>query len=85
MKTIKFLTILFTLLLGTAITASAQGTGSTDDGTINVTPVAGKTNQWTLTMPGSDVVVTAVPAEAYAVLTKNGTDDEEHDTYTLTF
>ncbi len=79
MKTIKFLTILFTLLLGTAITASAQG----NDGTINVTKNDNGTYTTSMPNDGSGVVLTVL--NPYAVLKKNGTYDEGHDTYTLTF
>lgn len=82
MKTIKFLTILFALIFGVAIGASAQNS----DGTVTATPVSGKTNQWLFTMPASNVTLTPTYAkEAYAVLTGNGTDVNGNTTYTLTF
>ena len=51
MKTTKFLTILFALIMGAAIDTTAQ----------SVTPVTGTTNQWTFTMPNNDVRVKATP------------------------
>ena len=54
MKTTKFLTILFALILGAAIDATAQSSTTT-----TVTPVNGKTNQWSFTMPAGNVKLNA--------------------------
>ena len=43
--------------------------------TIDVTPVTGKTNEWTFAMPGSDVVLTPIYAKAAAFAT-TGTEPE---------
>jgi hypothetical protein len=43
--------------------------------TIDVTPVTGKTNEWTFSMPGSDVVLTPIYAKAAAFAT-TGTEPD---------
>ena len=54
MKATSFLTILFALIMGVAIDATAQ----------SVSPVTGTTNQWTFTMPAYDVFVSVVLKDA---------------------
>ncbi|MBO7440875.1 MAG: BspA family leucine-rich repeat surface protein, partial [Bacteroidales bacterium] len=78
MKTTKFLTILFALIIGAAIDASAQG-GNT------IEPTSSGTNQWTFTMPDGDVRVQATyENEPYFILTDNDPNDASQG-QTLTF
>ncbi|MBR4325005.1 MAG: BspA family leucine-rich repeat surface protein, partial [Bacteroidales bacterium] len=67
-STTKFLTLLFTLILGVAIDATAQSG-------VEVTPVPGTTNQWQFTMPGNDVRVRAVYKNKYQVVLASGLEE----------
>ena len=64
-----------TLVGNTQGTYTIRLSGTYYDPPIEVKPVEGKTNEWTLSMPGSDVVLTPIYAKAAAFAT-TGTEPE---------